>query len=372
MFNFLRVLIRNLPSFLLALVMAIAVWVVSITQADPNLKQVLPRPITVDLVGQDPGTIITSVTPRTVSVTINAPQSIWNRLNSEDNLISASADLAGLGPGTHLVRVQAVPRIRPANLIAASPQNISITLEKLSTLALNVHLVPIGEPAIGYQAGSPTLSAASVSVSGPESVVKKVAEVRASLDETQAHDNIDRTVTLQPLDSGGNPVSGVTLSPDRVTIQIPITQRFGFRTVSVKVVVTGQVASGYRVTNISVFPLAVTVSSSDPQLVNDLPGYVETTPVDLDGIKNALDVQVGLNLPTGIRVEGDQSVLVQVGIAAIESNLTLKNLTIQASNVYPGLAAQFSPETLDLILSGPLPELDALSTDDIKITVDLT
>jgi YbbR domain-containing protein len=327
------------------------------------------------MVGQDPGTVITDVTPRTVSVTINAPQTSWNTLNSADNLVTASVDLTGLGPGKHTVRVQK-PSISsdvgPADVVSVTPQVVSVTLEKLSTFTLPIHLVTTGEPAIGFQGGPPTLSAKTATVSGPESAVGRVKEVRAPLDQTQAHDSIDRTIKLQPLDSSGSIVNGVTLSPDQVEVQVPITQRYGFRTVSVKVVVTGQVASGYRVTNISVFPLAVTVSSTDPQLVNDLPGFVETVPVSLDGVNNAIDVQVPLNLPAGVRVEGDQTVLVQVGIAAIESNLTFSNLHIQATNVPPGLAAQFSPMTVDIILSGPLPILDTLSPSDIIVTVDLT
>ncbi|HEY3343711.1 MAG TPA: CdaR family protein [Anaerolineaceae bacterium] len=374
MLSFLRRVLSNLPTFLFALVLAIAVWVISITQANPTSQATYPRPVSIEVIGQDPTTVITDITPKTVSVTINAPQTSWNTLNSTDNLVTAQVILSGLGPGKHNVTVQAnvQDQAHPAEVISVTPQIVTVTLEKLATQNFPVHLVTNGEPAIGFQAGTSSLSTATVSVAGPASVVSRVKEVRATIDETQSHENIDSTVTLQPLDSGGSVVSGVTLNPDRIEIQLPITQRYGFRTVSVKVVVTGQVASGYRVTNISVFPLAVTVSSTDPQLVNDLPGFVETVPVSLDGIKNALDVQVPLNLPSGVRVEGDQTVLVQVGIAAIESNLTLRSLNVQAVNVPPGLAAQFSPETVDIILSGPLPILDTLSPSDITVSVDLT
>jgi YbbR domain-containing protein len=374
MLAFLRRLLSNLPTFLFALLLAVAVWVISITQSNPTSQANYPRPVPVDVIGQDPTTIITDITPRTVTVTLNAPQTSWNTLNSTDNLVTASVILTGLGPGKHNVRVQAdvQEQARPVDIVSVTPVTVSVTLEKLATQTIPIHLVTNGEPAIGYQAGAPVLDAKTVTVSGPVSIVSRVKELRATVDQSQAHENIERTITLQPLDSGGGLVTGVTLNPDRVEVQIPITQRYGFRTVSVKVVVTGQVASGYRVTNISVFPLAVTVSSSDPQLVNDLPGFVETSPVSLDGIKNALDVQVQLNLPNGVRVEGDQTVLVQVGIAAIESNLTLHNLPIQAVNIPAGLAAQFSPDAVDIILSGPLPILDTLSVSDITITVDLT
>ena len=200
----------------------------------------------------------------------------------------------------------------------------------------------------------------------------RVQEVRATLDLVQAHESIERSLPLEALDSADAPVEGVSLTPDIVDVRLPITQRFGFRTVSVKVVVTGQVASGYRVTNISVFPPAVTVSSANPQIVNSLPGFIETAPVNLDGLKNAIDINVALKPPEGVKVEGDQTVLVQVGIAAIESNLTLRNMPVETVGLPPNLAAHYAPQSVDIILTGPLPILDSLNASQVHVIVDLT
>ena len=62
----------------------------------------------------------------------------------------------------------------------------------------------------------------------------------------------------------------------------------------VKVASTGQVASGYRLTNISVFPPTVTVFSTNPSLVDRLPGFVETSPLDLTGVKDDIDIRLPL------------------------------------------------------------------------------
>jgi YbbR domain-containing protein len=136
--------------------------------------------------------------------------------------------------------------------------------------------------------------------------------------------------------------------------------------------VNGQIANGYRLTNMSVFPPVVTVFSADPQLVNNLPGFIETAPLDLRDAKNDLDVHLKLNLPQGVTVVGDQTVEVVVGIAAIEGSLTLSNKPIEIIGLTEGLTARTSPETIDVILSGPLPELDALVANDVKVVIDLT
>ena len=149
---------RNLPTLLFAFAMAVAVWITSVTQADPTISGPYPRPVKVETIGQDPGTVLIEINPPQVSVSINAPQSIWKRLNTEDGLVSAIVDLSGLGPGTHTVNVSTTVKVRPAEFTVI-PQSVTVTLEKLASRSFPVRLVVRGEPAIGYQQGDAELSA---------------------------------------------------------------------------------------------------------------------------------------------------------------------------------------------------------------------
>jgi len=65
---------------------------------------------------------------------------------------------------------------------AYSPMTVTVTLDQLVTESLPVTLVEQGEPAVGFQAGSPELSHTAVYVSGPAEAVKRVTRVRALLD----------------------------------------------------------------------------------------------------------------------------------------------------------------------------------------------
>jgi YbbR domain-containing protein len=105
------------------------------------------------------------------------------------------------------------------------------------------------------------------------------------------------------------------------------------------VVVRGQVASGYRLTNISVNPPAITVFSGDPTLVSALPGFVETEPLNLNDASQDIELRLALNLPAGISVVGEQTVLVQVGIDAIEGSLSLNNMPVTVIGLAEGLSA---------------------------------
>jgi len=185
-------------------------------------------------------------------------------------------------------------------------------------------------------------------------------------------EDFDQTLPVEVLDEKGQTVEGVTVSPEAIHISLPVSQQGGYRDVAVKVIVSGRAASGYRLTDISVYPPIVTVFASDPQLVNNLPGIVETQPLSLQNAQENINTRLALNLPEGISIVGEQTVLIQAGISPIESSVTLGSEKVEIIGIDPGLTAQVSPMTVDVILSGPLPLLDTLTRQGVRVTVDLT
>jgi YbbR domain-containing protein len=159
-----------------------------------------------------------------------------------------------------------------------------------------------------------------------------------------------------------------------VTVNQPISQRGGYRVVAVRVVVAGQgqVASGYRLTSLTAFPSTVTVFSSNPALIERLPGYVETSPLDLTGAQENIEVRLPLNLPDGVEVDGDQNVLVQASVAPIEGSITLSGLPVQVVGLPDDFVARISPRSVDVIVSGPLPVLDRLTESDVRVFLELS
>jgi len=242
----------------------------------------------------------------------------------------------------------------------------------LAAQTFSVDLSLAGEPAIGYQAGEVSLEPLEVVVAGAQSQVQKVDRVRISVNLSGIRENFDQSLRVEVLDKSGQKVDGVTVSPESVLVTLPVTQQGGYRDVAVKVNILGRVASGYRLTDISVFPPVVTVFASDPSLVSALPGVVETQPLELQSAEQDISARVALNLPAGISVVGEQTVLVQAGVSPIESSITLSGEKVETVNLGDGLMAQVSPATVDVIVSGPLPLLDTLTRQDVRVTVDLS
>lgn len=366
-----RRMIKMIPTLLLAFVLAVIVWVSAVTASDPNEIHTLSQPVAVEIIGQDPSLVITQSIPTQVKVSLNAPRSVWTRLNLTPTQVKAYLDLSGLQSGTYKQEIQLQVGIQPANVISYTPHSVSFSLEKVATHSFPIQLVLSGEPAIGFEAGTPVLSATEAIVSGPESQIGLIKTIQTVIDLTEVHTSIKNTYILSALDANKQPVTGVSLLPENVDVSLPITQRGGYRNVAVKVVTQGRVANGYRLTNISVAPPSVTIYSSDPAKVNDLPGYIETVPINIEGAKSDIDSVEELNLPADVAIVGIKNVTVQVGVAPIESSLTLSHLNIMVNSLDPRYQALISPTTVDVILSGPLPLLDNLTAADVQVEIDL-
>ncbi len=368
----LRNLAKQLPTFLTAFILALAIWVIAVNSNDPSVQKTYPSTVSVQVVGQEADMVMTSSLPKDISLVLRAPNSVWNSMIDEKVPVTAVLDLSGLGEGQHTVPIQIQVGIRPVEVISYSPRSADVTLEPLGSNQFDINVVNSSGPPIGYQAGSPQLDQTRATVSGAVSQVNQVTEIRATLDLSQAQADISEEIPLKAYDAAGNIVKNVSISPEKVTVNETITQLGGFRNVVVKVVTTGQVATGYRLAAISVNPPTVTVFSTDPTLVEALPGYVETDPISLAGLKDNLTQQIGVRVPAGVTLVGDPSVSVQVSVAAIESSVSLANIPVEATGLASNLEAIISPDKVDLIVSGPLVALNAMNTLDLRVLVDLS
>ena len=364
-------LIKNLPTLLTSILLALAVWVLAISNTDPVERRTYGRPVEIEISGLDPSLVMTNDLPERVSIILSAPSSTWATDLSMNNAVRAVVDLSGLGEGTYEVPVRLQVDARPVRIENYSPNKVVVNLEKLLNKTFKINLTYSSAPPIGYDIGQTKLEPQTAVVSGPASQVDRVVEVRATVDISQASQKINRDLTLVALDENGVKVDGISISPEKVNVQIEITQRGGYRNVTVKVVTTGQVASGYRLTNISASPLVVTVFSTDTELINNLPGYIETQPINLSGADESIEVSIPLNLPSGVIVIGEPTVRVSVSISPIESSITLSNLPIELIGQRPEYEYSISPQQVDVIFSGPIPYLDKLSARDVRVILDL-
>jgi len=365
-----RWLQRNFGTLLLSFLLALAVWASAVLSEDPNEVRVYPHAVPIEVTGLGEDLMVVHGLPASVRVSLRAPRSLWTQINGDPNSVRAIVDLSGLEPGVYVVPVTVAVAYRPSEVVEVTPGRVEITLDRQATRTLPVTVNVRGEVAVGYYAATPVVEPHTVTVSGPESAVSRVEAVQAAISIDGVRETIKRDVALVPVDANGRLVEGVTIEPERTTITVAVRQLGGYRDVAVKVRLAGQVANGYRITNVTVSPPVVTVFSPEPQKVRDLPGFVETEPLDITGATDDIDARLKLVLPEGISLVGEDTVLVQVGVAAIETSITM-SLPVEVTGLDTNLEVkEISPQLVDVILSGPLPVLESLQPSAVRVTVD--
>jgi YbbR domain-containing protein len=362
---------KNRQSFIFALFLSVGVWVSTVILNDPNVQQVLSEKVELEIIGQSDDFVVISNIPAEIDLEILAPKSIWDEVNQSPHLIEAKLDLTGYEKGVHVIDISVIVDAYPVQIINFSPSILEVQIEKLQSGNWPIRTSVIGEPALGYQANLPTISSEVASLSGPESLISIVDKVVAEIDISGARESITNNVQLIPYDVDGNKVTGIDILPEQVTVKQEITQSGGYRDVAVIVETRGDPEKGYRVTNISVSPPTVTLFSSDPLLVAEMPGFISTLPLDLTNSIDDIEAQLTLDLQDGITLVGDnQAITVQISIAAIEDTIMLE-IPVEIIGLGPSLSAELSPSYIEVFLSGPYSVLNALLLDDIHIFVNL-
>ena len=367
-----RRFLDNLGTLALAFVLAAVVWVMAVNQENPSVQGEFPGPIPIEVVNKPQGLVLFGEVVESTRITLQAPQSSWNDLSFRK--FQARIDLAGLGPGLHDVSIQVTCSDSQVRILERRPDRIAVRLESFATKEVPVAIEILDSPPLGYVARPVVATPPTVTVSGPAPIVNQVASVVGELRLRGAKSTVAHSVLVLPRNAQGEAVGWVDWTPRQVEAQVPIEQRLGFKDVSVRAVVVGQVADGYWISNITVEPSAVTLIGSPDALVN-LAGYVETNPVDVSGAEEKVTEQVTLNLPANVSLvpagdAGGKGVQVTVEVAAIMGGQTIQRW-VKVQGLAPGLRAHPSPQRVDVILSGPLPQLQDLRSEQVQVVLDL-
>ena len=360
----------NATSIILSLLLALVIWTSAVTSENPTGEADFTIPL---VVVQLPNNIaITDDLPETVSISILAPESIIQQLG-EENPLEAVINLGNTSAGTYSFQVEVIipDELNPIMILDQNPEQIELEVSDMISRTLPISVLVEGEPAIGYQTSGLSWGGTTVTVTGEERKVQEVISVVGTLDISDVTGSLAKDVILQPRNANGDLVTGILLDPAEVLVNQTITLQGGYRNLAVNVTTLGSVEPGYRFTSITPAPPTVMVFSADPHLVELLPGYVNTKPLDLTGVDDYLETILELDLPDGVTVVGDPTVLIQVNVTALETNMVIIR-EIEYIGLVPGLTVVISPDKVSLSISGPVPVLDNLTLLDIRVVVDLT
>jgi len=366
----------DIGTAVLALVLAIIVWVNATYQADRPREDMFGTAVPIEVLGAPVGLVATNNPTTEVQIKIKAFSSSWDVLSVTD--FSVTADWTGLEPGMHAVPVNATCSDRTTTIIDVHPSTVYVRLEevKKEPKEVAVELLNRDNVPIGYRVYAPIIEPALVTVDGPASAVDRVANLRVSLSLLGQSTSIDRVVEPVPIDDQGQLVTGVTLSPKEVRVQVTVEKKQNYREVVVRARTVGQPAKGYFVIGVDVVPASITVVGP-PTVIDAMGGLVDTmSEIDITGATRLTAARMELDLPEGVTVLGAQegqvyTVLVTVGVDAVTGGTTVE-LPLTIRKVQEGLVPKLSVPAVDVILTGPSVLLDELQTDLLEAYVDLT
>jgi YbbR domain-containing protein len=361
--------IEEINTLALSILLGLIVWVIAINQENPIVQATYNERLPVTVRGLPEDLMpVQDLSRETVQVVLQAPRESWSNLEPGD--FTAYIDLSGLGPGVHDVDV-AVDVVDPrVTVVSVQRPALRVQLDQVVSKDVPVRVDILDTTAFGYDWQTPVVDPMTVTVTGPETQVAQVSVARAEVSLGNAKSQVERNQTVTPLNPEGQTVPRVTATPNLVHIVVPVEQWPGRKEVAVRVNLVDQPAAGYRLSSVRVNPSTVVLLGS-AEVLTEVPGFVETEPVSLANATAEIQRRVQVIVPQGVTVLEGTAVDVTVSIAAIEGGTTVKQHPV-VQGLGPGLEATVALDTVDVILSGPLPSLEALGPDDVFVLVDLT
>jgi YbbR domain-containing protein len=258
-----------------------------------------------------------------------------------------------------------MPAFIPLDLVPIITQTIPVQVQLTNQSGLST----------AYEvAGQPTTRPSNAIIQGAAPLVALVATVEATLPINGVSASFRETRTLVAVDKNGNTIEGITIEPAEVEVQLWVVRRSDALDVGVRAMTTEAPPDGYWLSGLQVSPPSITLRG-EPARLAEMGGFVDTLPIDLSLAFGTLTVQIPLDLPADIQaVDNAGNVITNVTVEAQVSARTgdilltrpVEILTPDSEDVI------IVPESVELLLSGPLPLLNEIEANPELLRVTLT
>ncbi|MFN8445042.1 MAG: CdaR family protein [Caldilineaceae bacterium] len=362
------VALSRLGSLLVSIIFAFAIWLYVNNLENPIVTRELSQRIQVTVRGlQSDLQPIQDLANQSVRVSVKAPLTVWQDLTVED--FSAYIDLTGMGIGSHTVPIVVDSTNPQAEIVDIQQPELMVQLDQLATKEMPIQVELLDRVALGFEAKTPNVDPISVTVAGPKTQVDLVTNIVASMYVHNAKSQVESTQPLTAINRQHRVVTGVMLDPMVADIVIPIDPQRGLKTVAVRLNLVGQPAYGYRLSTVKVEPSTVIVQG-DPQVIDAVPGFIETEPIDLTNVSSEINKQIVLMPPSGTTVADGGAVNVRISIAPLEDSRTIRAQLLE-KNLGKDYEVTKALDSVDVIISGPLTLVDGVNSDDVFAMLDM-
>ena len=366
---------------LLSLLIAFLLWLVVVSIDNPVMTLPFTSiPVTIenaDVMEESGKAFELSDSSRMISISVRAERSVLSEL-SRDNF-KATIDMTELEGNRVPIEVKATRYADRIQSITPRQEYANVMIEDLKESQYKIQVEATGDVADGYTVGSRSLTTNVVRVSGPESVVSKIAKAVVRVNVSGMTSEIHTTEPVVLLNENGEPVdaSALTMSVKESGATVDIWE---VKTVSLTAAYTGTPALGYSATgNVETSVKTIDITGDSKTLSSVQSVSIPESAVDITGAAGDVTVTVDISryLPSGIYlVDSSKSeVAVTVKLEAAQNKtlaIPISNLTLE--NVPEGMTAslQNAAGVFTVDVQGLTSVLNTLVPADITGTADLS
>ncbi len=372
---------NNFGLKLLAVVIAVAIWIAVINVSDPVINTSyadIPVVVTNTENITTNGMVYELTSEPTVSIMVSAKRSIQDYL-SEDNF-KAVVDLEDYDEQTGRVpiRVECNKYSGQIDSMKSKSEYASVNIEEMLRKQFVVTPIVTGDPEEGYVVGTVGTAENIVRISGAQSAVAEIKKVTAEVSVAGLNSDVNTSVDLKLYDKNDKQITDTNLIKNISTVAMSV-QILATKELPLRFSTSGVPKEGYGISGEVKANKDTVVIAGKASALSYL-NYVDITSaaVKVDGADKDLEIEVDLTryLPDGITLanaENDRMVSVSVPIEEI----TTKDFEIHTNAVkMQGLPGGFATEIIDsddtvtIRVEGFASQMEAMKVNDVKLSVD--
>lgn len=378
------VLSHNLQWKMLALFLAVCLWVGLILQ-DPSLTRErvftnVPLSITgADTLRRNGFIVIRGLEEENAIVKLKAdvPQQEYNDAAYAN--YSPRIDLSRVTEaGEQTVKVSTTSSSLYGSVTDVSPDSITIVVDDyITNYRIPVQVSVISEYPEGFYGTTPAPDVSTVTVSGPESIVSKIAKIVLKYDVSALParaTTLQTALSLHYMDIDNNELDSTLIEATSGGVllrSIVLEQKlYPIKTLSLNQVAltTGTPEKGYEVKSVTMSP-SVVIAASDETTLSTLGTLFLDKAVDVTGRTSAFTADVSIDKPDNIVYLSTETVVLMIDVGPILVTQAFENIPLSVTGAPSGMSAAAETSKVTVTLTGPMLSMDSLRSSRLKTFV---
>ena len=379
------ILLDHLGTKIVAILIAVALWAGLITQDPALTRERVFNDVTVSINSADTlkrnGFIVledVSAVLDDVTIRVNVPQAQYASVQASN--YNVRVDLSRIREaGVQEVRIMATNSTNYGTVTEIDPPTVTLTVEEYVTRYRIPVMVKIeGEAPKGFYATEPAMDPAVVAVSGPKSLVERIACAQVTVDQTTlpaAEGDSRRALAFALLDENGDMISNdmIQVTSESVLLDSIIVSQTLYASREVELselgLVTGKPADGYEIKGVYITPSTVTIAGREAAIRDMNILYAEST-VNVNGMSSSVSKQLRVRQPSTIKYASTDMINIAVEIGPVITTHAF-DVRVDLQGLSPALKEAGGIRMAAVHITGAKPWLNSLSLNDIELTCDL-